>query len=108
MAIVGILASSFFPIWVRAISDRTITVGEESASAYNNFPFPDLSKSQNKLLEEKVGKVFKARSILSFNKLSDIYEDLDEALGGIFGLPLEANNAEILEVLMKRFVELSK
>ena len=72
-------------------------------------------------MEEKVGKVFKARSILSFNKLSDIYsgqvlpehlliahEDLDEALLGIFGLPLEANNAEILEVLMKRFVELSK
>jgi hypothetical protein len=121
LAIVGILASSFFPIWVRAITDRTVTVGEESASAYNNFPFPDLSKSQNKLLEEKVGKVFKARSILSFNKLSDIYsgqvlpehlliahEDLDEALLGIFGLPLEANNAEILEVLMKRFVELSK
>jgi hypothetical protein len=121
LAIVGILASSFFPIWVRAISDRTVTVGEESASAYNNFPFPDLSKSQNKLLEEKVGKVFKARSILSFNKLSDIYsgqvlpeylliahEDLDEALLGIFGLPLEANNAEILEVLMKRFVDLSK
>ena len=121
LAIVGILASSFFPIWVRAISDRTVTVGEESASAYNNFPFPDLSKSQNKLLEEKVGKVFKARSILSFNKLSDIYsgqvlpehlliahEDLDEALLGIFGLPLEANNDEILEVLMKRFVDLSR
>ena len=72
LAIVGILASSFFPIWVRAISDRTVTVGEESASAYNNFPFPDLSKSQNKLLEEKVGKVFKARSILSFNATSSV------------------------------------
>ena len=121
MAIVGILASSFFPIWVRAISDRTVTVGEESASAYNNFPFPDLSKSQNKLLEEKVGKVFKARSILSFNKLSDIYsgqvlpehlliahEDLDEVLLDIFGLPLEASNDEILEALFKRFAELSR
>jgi len=121
LAIVGILASSFFPIWVRAISDRAITVGEESASAYNNFPFPDLSKSQNKLLEEKVGKVFKARSTLSFNKLSDIYseqvlpehlliahEDLDEVLLGIFGLPLGANSDEILEALMKRFAELSK
>ena len=121
MAIVGILASSFFPIWVRAISDRTVTVGEESASAYNNFPFPDLDKSQNKLLEERVGKVFKARSILSFNKLSDIYsgqalpehlliahEDLDDVLLGIFGLPLEANNDEILEVLVKRFVDLSR
>ena len=121
MAIVGILASSFFPIWVRAISDRAITVGEESANAYNNFPFPDLSKSQNKLLEEKVGKVFKARSTLSFNKLSDIYseqvlpehlliahEDLDDVLLGIFGLPLGANSDDILEALMKRFTELSK
>lgn len=121
LAIVGILASSFFPIWVRAISDRTVTVGEESANAYNNFPFPDLSNSQNKLLEEKVGKVFRARSTLSFNKLSDIYseqvlpehlliahEDLDEALLGIFGLPLGANNDDILEVLVKRFAELSK
>jgi hypothetical protein len=121
MTIVGILASSFFPIWVRAISDRAITIGEESATAYNNFPFPDLSSSQNKLIEEKVGKVFTARSILSFNKLSDIYsepvlpehlliahEDLDEALLGVFGLPLNANNEEILEALIKRFVELSK
>ena len=108
-------------IWVRAISDRAITVGEESANAYNNFPFPDLSKSQNKLLEEKVGKVFKARSTLSFNKLSDIYseqvlpehlliahEDLDDVLLGIFGLPLGANSDDILEALMKRFTELSK
>lgn len=121
MAIVGILASSFFPIWVRAISDRAVTVGEESASAYNNFPFPNLSKSQIKLLEEKVGKVFKARSILGFNKLSDIYseqvlpehlliahEDLDEVLLDIFGLPLEASNDEILEALFKRFAELSR
>lgn len=121
MAIVGILASSFFPIWVRAISDHTVTIGQESASAYNNFPFPDLTKSQSKLLEENVGKVFKARSILSFNKLSDIYngqvlpehllmahEDLDDVLLSIFGLPLEANNDEILEVLVKRFAVLSR
>ena len=54
-------------------------------------------------------------------KLSDIYsgqvlpehlliahEDLDEALLGIFGLPLEANSAEILEVLVKKFADLSR
>ena len=57
----------------------------------------------------------------SFNKLSDIYsedelpehllmahEDLDEAILEIYGLPAEATNEEILEVLMKRFAKISK
>ena len=121
MAIVGILASSFFPIWVRAISDRSITIGDESANAYNNFPFPDLTKAQSKTLEDKVGNVFQARSVCSFNKLSDLYnqnqlpehllmahEDLDEVLLEIFGLPQEASNEEILEALMSRYAEMIK
>ncbi len=121
MAVVGILASSFFPIWVRAISDRSITIGDESANAYNNFPFPDLTKAQSKALEDKVEKVFQARSVCSFNKLSDLYnqdqlpehllmahEDLDEVLLEIFGLPQEASNEEILEALMSRYAGLIK
>jgi hypothetical protein len=121
MAIVGILASSLFPIWVRAISNRSITLGDESANAYNNFPFPDLSKAQSKALEDKVGNIFQARSVCSFNKLSDLYnqdqlpehllmahEDLDEVLLEIFGLPQEASNEEILEALMSRYAGLIK
>lgn len=121
MAIVGVLASSFFPIWVRAISDRSITVGDESANAYNNFPFPDLTKAQIKILEDKIGNIFQARSVCSFNKLSDLYnqeplpehllmahEDLDEVLLDIFGLPLEASNEEILEALLSRYAGMVK
>ena len=120
-AIVGILASSLFPIWVRAISEKTVVSGDESANAYNNFPFPDLTTSQTKTLEKRIGKVFQARAMCSFNKLSDIYsedelpehllmahEDLDEAVLEIYGLPAEATNEEILEVLMKRFAKISK
>jgi hypothetical protein len=121
LAIVGILTSSLFPIWVRAISDRSITIGDESASAYNNFPFPDLSKAQSKAIEDKVGNIFQARSVCSFNKLSDLYnqdqlpehllmahEDLDEVLLDIFGLPHEASNEEILEALMIRYAGMVK
>ncbi len=120
-ATVGILASSFFPIWVRAISDRSITIGDESANSYNNFPFPDLTKAQRKALEDKVGNIFQARSVCSFNKLSDLYnqdqlpehllmahEDLDEVLLEIFGLPQEASNEEILEALMSRYAGMVK
>ena len=120
-AIVGILASSLFPIWVRAISEKTVVSGDDSATAYNNFPFPDLTNSQTKTLEKRIGKVFQARAMCSFNKLSDIYsedelpehllmahEDLDEAVLEIYGLPAEATNEEILEVLMKRFAKISK
>ena len=121
LAVVGILSSSLFPIWVRAISDRSITIGEESANAYNNFPFPDLTKAQNKALEDKVGNIFQARSVCSYNKLSDLYnqdqlpehllmahEDLDEVLLEIFGLPQEASNEEILEALMSRYAGMVK
>jgi hypothetical protein len=120
-SIVGILASSFFSIWVRAISDRSFTIGDESANAYNNFPFPDLTKAQSKALEDKVGKVFQARSVCSFNKLSDLYnqdqlpehlliahEDLDEVLLEIFGLPKDASSEEILEALLSRYAGMVK
>ena len=121
LAIVAILASSFFPIWVKALSDRSTTSGEESASAYNNFPFPDLSRTQGKLLEQKISNVFQARSSCSFNKLSDLYnqdllpehllmahEDLDEVLLEIFGLPNDATNEQILENLIGRYVSFTK
>ena len=117
-SLMAILMSSFYPIWVRAVGK----VGQKRINPsldYNNFPFPEISKKQEKLLEEAGGRIHRARGSLKGSTLSEAYaqpylpdhlvmahEELDRVVKGIFGLPETATEEDIAEKLFDNYLVL--
>ena len=117
-SLMAILMSSFYPIWVRAVGK----VGQKRINPsldYNNFPFPEISKKQEKLLEEAGGRIHRARGSLKGSTLSEAYaqpylpdhlvmahEELDRVVKGIFGLPETATEEDIAEKLFDNYMVL--
>jgi hypothetical protein len=118
LSILGFLTSSLFAVWVKGInSHEDFTINDKTM--YNSFPFPDINKSQSEAIEKAVNYVFEARAETQFKNLKDIYtpdsmpeylvkahENLDRVLFPIFGLPIDANNEQVLETLFKKYLEL--
>jgi protein-tyrosine phosphatase len=86
---------------------------------YNNFPFPDFNKKQEKLLEEAGGRIHRARGSLKGSTLSEAYiqphlpdhlvmahEELDRVVKGIFGLPETASEEDIAQKLFENYMVL--
>ena len=116
LVVAGFLMSSVFPIWVRGITGKS--EGRiDYKNSYNTFPFPDFSKNQEEELLSRVSAVLRARGTSSGRQLADIYclgdipdhlvmahEDLDEVVLSIFGLPVDADNDQILEKLFEDYL----
>ena len=117
-ALMAILMSSFYPIWVNAVSKEGRTKVNPLID-YNNFPFPDFNKKQEKLLEEAGGRIHKARGSLRGSTLSEAYgqerlpdhlvmahEELDRVVKSIFGLPESATEEDIAQKLFENYMVL--
>jgi hypothetical protein len=117
-SLMAILMSSFYPIWVRAVGKSDQKKINPSMD-YNNFPFPEFSKKQEKLLEEAGGRIHRARGSLKGSTLSEAYklprlpdhlvmahEELDRVVKGIFGLPESATEEEIAQKLFDNYMVL--
>jgi len=116
--LMAILMSSFYPIWVRAVSKK----GQKKinpAMDYNNFPFPEFTKKQGKLLEEAGERIHRARGSLKGSTLSEAYQQpflpdhlamahqaLDRVVCGIFGLSENATEEEITQKLFENYLHL--
>lgn len=117
-ALMAILMSSFYPIWVKAVGKAE--KGKTNPSLdYNNFPFPDFSKKQGKLLEEAGKRIHRARGSLKGSTLSEAYqqptlpdhlvmahEALDRVVAEIFGLPENSTEEEIAQKLLEKYLVL--
>ena len=120
LSIFAILQSRVFTVWNSTVSGRLESRFRISAEiTYNNFPFPQLSKSNEISLNESAKAILEVRERYPDSSLADLYDstsmpaDLasvhrsnDSLVLKTFGLPTQATDAEILELLFELCSEL--
>jgi hypothetical protein len=116
----GLMSSSVFNIWNKAISGRLESrVRISGGITYNNFPFPNLTKEQVLALAKCAQEVLDARGIHKESSLADLYgavsmpkdlrkahENLDELVLQIMGIDLHAADSEILASLFTLYSDM--
>ena len=117
----GILTSSIFNTWNKAVSGRTRndTVVSNTIT-YNNFPFLYGNKDENSRLEVAAEEVLKVRSSFASNSLADLYSVIsmpsallrahrrvDDAVLKIYGLKQDASDSQILRKLFDLYAEMT-
>jgi type I restriction-modification system DNA methylase subunit len=119
VATFGLMSSSAFNVWNKAISGRLESrVRISSGITYNNFPFPTLNKAQTLLLEKAAQEVLKARADFPDSSLADLYsgismpinlkkshENLDALVLELLGIEPSAIESQILGSLFALYVE---
>ena len=117
----GIVSSRVFAVWNRAVSGRIKNDTRVSSNiTYNNFPFPDLTSDERDAIETAADHILTARAAFPHNSLADLYDPVlmpealrrahrtnDRVVLGVFGLPEDASDEEILAVLFERYEQLS-
>ena len=115
----GLLNSSVFNCWNKAVSGRTRNDTLLSNTiTYNNFPFPELSDKESKSLADAAQEILQVRLNFPESSLADLYDSnsmpssLAVAHGNLnslvlltYGLPKNANQSQILEKLFKLYSE---
>ena len=116
--IFGILSSSVFNIWNKAISGRTRNDTLISNTiTYNNFPFPSATKLQKSEVSKRAQVVLDVRKEFANETFADLYgkvsmptkllrahELLDASVLGVFGIKATSTEQEILEHLFAEFI----
>src|SRR5690625_4081978 len=73
----AILSSNVHMSWMRAVAGRLESRYRYSTSiVYNNFPWPSLTDTQKKKLNETANEILKARAKYSKMTLADLYNEL--------------------------------
>lgn len=73
----AILSSNVHMSWMRTVAGRLKSDYRYSASiVYNNFPWPSLTDTQKKKLNETANEILKARAKYSKMTLADLYNEL--------------------------------
>ena len=115
----GLLNSSVFNCWNKAVSGRTRNDTLLSNTiTYNNFPFPELSDKESKALSDAAQEILRARLNFPESSLADLYdsnsmpsilaaahEHLNALVLSVYGLSKNANQSQILEKLFKLYSE---
>jgi N-6 DNA Methylase len=121
LSIFSLLESRVFTLWVQSISSRMKSDYQISAgSVYNTFPFPNLSPSQRKALENAAVDILRIRESFPDISLGDLYDPItmpielrkahvsnDNLVLSVFGLKGNSKNSEILKTLFSRYLEMS-
>lgn len=119
--IFGLVMSSAFNVWNRAVSGRLKSDCRISQEiTYNNFPVPEPNETQRKQIQETADGIVAARAQYPNSSLSDLYragsmpigllkahQANDRAVLDLLGIKKTANEAEILEGLFRQYAELS-
>ncbi len=117
----GVLVSSAHMIWTRAVCGRLKSDYDYSKKVvYNNFPWPSLSETQQKKIEQTAQAIMDARALYPDNSLADLYDpDLmpfelrrahranDAAVLEAYGFPKDATESDIVARLFKMYQELT-
>ena len=118
--IFGILSSSIFNIWNKAISGRTRNDTLISNTiTYNNFPFPNSSPLQKTDVKKAAQGILDVRKEFQSESFADLYgkismpakllkahQVLDESVLNVFGMRGNATDIEILEHLFTTFLSM--
>ena len=118
----GVLVSSAHMIWTRAVCGRLKSDYDYSKKVvYNNFPWPSLSETQQKKIEQTSQAILDARALYPDSSLADLYDpDLmpfelrkahranDAAVLEAYGFPKDATESDIVARLFKMYQELTQ
>ena len=118
----GVLVSSAHMIWTRAVCGRLKSDYDYSKKVvYNNFPWPSLSETQKKKIEQTAQAIMDARALYTDSSLADLYDpDLmpfelrkahranDAAVLEAYGFPKDASESDIIARLFKMYQDLTK
>lgn len=121
LSLFAMLQSRPFTIWVQTVSSRMKSDYQISASSvYNTFPFPELSGQAVKELAGLGSLILEERAKYPDSKLGDLYDPaampasllklhkkLDASFLKILGLPPEATDSKILELLFSEYARLA-
>jgi hypothetical protein len=118
----GLLMSSVFNVWNRAVSGRLesrFRISQEIT--YNNFPVPLWNDAQHAAISASASGILEARSKHTSSSLASMYsatsmpldllkahEANDKAVLSLFGISRNADEAAILEGLFENYQRLSK
>lgn len=119
LSLFAILQSHLFTAWTATVSGRLKSDFRISAEiTYNNFPFPELSKSESASLQESGNSILEIRAKYPNESLADLYDQSsmptelmkahqanDKLVLQIFGLKPSSSNADILKLLFDRCSE---
>jgi len=105
----GILSSRPFFLWAHVVSQNGVT-----ATAYNTFPFPPLTKKQNHEIDTAADTVLRARMHFLGESLNDLYsamprqllqahKNLDTVVEGILGIPANSSDSEVAKSLYRDY-----
>jgi type I restriction-modification system DNA methylase subunit len=118
--IFGVLSSSIFNIWNKAISGRTRNDTLISNTiTYNNFPFPSVNQLQKSEVMKSAQAVLDVRKEFQNETFADLYgkvsmptklqkahQILDASVLSVFGIKATSSEKEILEHLFSAFISM--
>lgn len=118
----GVIISSVHMAWMRVTCMRLKSDYSYSKDVvYNNFPWPQISESSKKKIEQTSQSILDARSIYPDSSLADLYDETlmppelrkahcanDAAVLEAYGFPKDATESEIVARLFKMYQELTK
>ena len=118
----GLMMSGAFNDWNRAVSGRLKSDTRISAEiTYHNFPFPQATEKQRKVIEDAAQGVLDARAKHPNSTLADLYDPLsmpsdliaahrllDRAVLEAYGLPTDSDRTKTLGALFARYEKLAK
>ena len=117
MITAAILSSRIYRVWIEVAgkqrSNDDVQIGV--MSVHNTFPCPPLSKRQQTAIEDAFEDVLTARRYSDAQTLDEMYrrelprplqkahDDLDSAVGQVFGVKPSMTDAEIANILLERY-----
>lgn len=117
MVTAGVVSSHIYRVWVdmtASVDGETLRIG--SSTTHNTFPCPDIDASQKSRIEEAARQVLLARSYAIETTLDDLYvegnmpkplraahDELDAVMADVFGIDVDASDAEIRDVLSQLY-----
>ena len=117
MITAAILSSRIYRVWIEVAgkqrSNDDVQIGV--MSVHNTFPCPPLSKRQQTAIEDAFEDVLTARRYSDAQTLDEMYrrelprplqkahDDLDSAVGQVFGVKPSMTDAEIANILFERY-----
>lgn len=116
----GLLSSSTFIAWMRAIGGRLKSdLRFSNTFTYNNFPLPSVTAGQRSSIVEAAKKLVDVRSTYPGVPLADLYEgdiasdlldahaNIDRAVDRVFNIAVDAGVEQRQKVLLRHYAKLT-
>lgn len=119
--VLGVLSSSMFIAWMRAIGGRIKSdLRFSNTFVYNTFPFPSIATEQHRAVTHAAAEITASRQNHQGSSLADLYDPdrtpadvtaahaaLDEVVDAIFGVDEDSDEVARQQLLFKRYATIT-